>query len=181
MPSLAIPGHVQGRSLRAVGAGDNTGRRSTLAGEFHQHGERPFFPRRALRDARYQIIRNLLNGKVSSYASVDGDSAPNVARTAKYEGPPARKAMKLLPNPPEWELYDLEADLWQFHNLAGPPSLDQRYPPEPPTEQRGKGAAENRPPDLTRAVGSEAGRPLSDRAGFQASLAGRIAGSDSPA
>lgn len=53
---LAIPPHVQGRSLRNVGAGNNTGWRTTLAGEFHQHGERPFFPRRALRDSRYQII-----------------------------------------------------------------------------------------------------------------------------
>jgi N-sulfoglucosamine sulfohydrolase len=119
---LAIPPHVQGRSLRAVGAGDNTGWRTTLAGEFHQHGERPFFPRRALRDIRYQVIHNLLAGKLTLNPRVDGDTASQVAQTAAYEGTPACKAMELLADPPEWELYDLEADPWQFHNLAADPA-----------------------------------------------------------
>jgi N-sulfoglucosamine sulfohydrolase len=119
---IGIPAHVQGRSLRKVAAGDNDGWRATLAGEFHQHGERPFFPRRALRDARYQIIHNLLAGKATTYQSVDGDPAPAVARLPAYDGTPAQKAMAMLPNPPEWELYDLDADPWQFHNLAADPA-----------------------------------------------------------
>jgi N-sulfoglucosamine sulfohydrolase len=119
---IKTPAHVQGRSLRRVGAGDNDGWRTTLAGEFHQHGERPFFPRRALRDARYQIIHNLLAGKATTYAGVDGDPAPIVARQAAYDGTAAQKAMVMLPNPPEWELYDLDADPSQFHNLADDPA-----------------------------------------------------------
>jgi N-sulfoglucosamine sulfohydrolase len=116
------PAHVQGRSLRAVGAGDNNGWRSTLAGEFHQHTEQPFFPRRALRDGRYQIIHNLLAGKTTTYSSVDGDTAHQVARLPAYDGTPAQKAMAMLPNPPEWELYDLAADPSQFQNLAADPA-----------------------------------------------------------
>ena len=119
---IKIPAHVQGRSLRMVGAGDDRGWRSTLAGEFHQHGERPFFPRRALRDARYQIIHNLLAGKATTYTGVDGDPAPTLARLPAYDGTPAQKAMTMLPDPPEWELYDLEADPSQFHNLATDPA-----------------------------------------------------------
>jgi N-sulfoglucosamine sulfohydrolase len=119
---IKTPAHVQGRSLRRVGAGDNDGWRTTLAGEFHQHGERPFFPRRALRDARYQIIHNLLAGKATTYAGVDGDPAPIVARLPAYDGTAAQKAMAMLPNPPEWELYDLDADPSQFHNLADDPA-----------------------------------------------------------
>lgn len=119
---IKIPAHVQGRSLRTVGTGDNSGWRSTLAGEFHQHGEHPFFPRRALRDAQYQIIHNVLAGKAMTYVSVDGDTAPKVARLPAYDGTPAQKAMTMLPNPPEWELYDLEADPSQFHNLAADPA-----------------------------------------------------------
>ncbi len=113
-----IPAHVQGRSLRKVGAGDNTGWRDTLAAEFHMHGEGLFFPIRALRDERHQIIHNLLAGKARTYVSVDGDTAPAVASAPRYNGTPAQAAMALLPNPPEWELYDLRTDPHQFQNLA---------------------------------------------------------------
>lgn len=117
-----IPSHVQGRSLRAVAAGNNTGWRTTLAGEFHMHGERPFFPRRALRDSRYKVIHNLIAGKLTIGTGIDGDTAGEVAKTAPYQGTPAAKTMELLANPPEWELYDLESDPWEFHNLSADPA-----------------------------------------------------------
>ena len=117
-----IPAHVQGRSLRPVAAGNNRGWRDTLAGEFHLHVGRPFFPRRAIRDARFQIIHNLLAGKLTIGTGIDGDSAGEIAKTAPYQGTLAGKAMALLANPPEWELYDLEADPGEFHNLAADPA-----------------------------------------------------------
>jgi hypothetical protein len=95
---LAIPKHIQGRSLRSVAAGDDTGWRTTLAGEYHQHTGPPFFPRRALRDSRYQVIHNLLAGKLKISARVDGDTASEVVQKAAYDGTPARKAMELLAN-----------------------------------------------------------------------------------
>ncbi len=117
-----IPAHVQGRSLRPVAAGNNSGWRDTLAGEFHMHTGRPFFPRRAIRDSRYQIIHNLLAGKLTIGTGIDGDPAGEVAKTARYQGTTAGKAMALLANPPEWELYDLEADPGQFRNLSADPA-----------------------------------------------------------
>jgi N-sulfoglucosamine sulfohydrolase len=30
--------------------------------------------------------------------------------------------MELMADPPEWELYDLEADPWEFHNLSADPA-----------------------------------------------------------
>jgi hypothetical protein len=87
---VLIPSHVQGRSLRDVGAGNNTGWRTTLAGEFHQHGERPFFPRRALRDSRYKIIHNLLAGKLKINVGIDGDTAGEVVQTPAYQDAPIR-------------------------------------------------------------------------------------------
>jgi N-sulfoglucosamine sulfohydrolase len=119
---LRVPAQVQGRSLRAVAGGDNTGWRTTLAGEFHQHGERPFFPRRSLRDTRYHIIHNLLAGKLTINLAVDGDTAPEVAASDAYKDTPAQRAMALAANPPEWELYDLQTDPAEFQNLADDPA-----------------------------------------------------------
>jgi len=117
-----IPAHIQGRSLRTVASGNNTGWRDVLAGEFHQHTERPFFPRRALRDARYKVIHNLLAGKLTIRIGIDGDLAHEVVRTEAYGGSAVQKAMTLQADPPEWELYDLEADPWEFNNLAAAPA-----------------------------------------------------------
>ncbi len=119
---LPVPAQVQGRSLRGVAGGNNTGWRTTLAGEFHQHGESPFFPRRSLRDSRYHVIHNLLAGKLTISIAVDGDTAPQVAASAAYKDTPAQRAMALAANPPEWELYDLETDPAEFQNLAGDPA-----------------------------------------------------------
>jgi N-sulfoglucosamine sulfohydrolase len=119
---LRVPAQVQGRSLRAVAGGDNTGWRTTLAGEFHQHGERPFFPRRSLRDTRYHIIHNLLAGKLTISIAVDGDTAPEVAASDAYKDTPAQQAMARAANPPEWELYDLQTDPAEFQNLADDPA-----------------------------------------------------------
>ncbi len=119
---LPVPEHVQGRSLRAVAAGDSAGWRKTLAGEFHQHGPRPFFPRRALRDTRYKVIHNLLAGKLRVNPRVDGDTSPVTALSEAYQGTAARAAMERAANPPEWELYDLKTDPWEFHDLASEPA-----------------------------------------------------------
>ena len=115
---LTVPPHVQGRSLRAVGAGDDPGWRATLAGEFHQHGGRPFFPIRTIRDSRYKVVHNLLAGKLKNNVGIDGDAAVEVVKAAAYRDTPLRKAMDLMADPPEWELYDLAADPWEFRNLS---------------------------------------------------------------
>ncbi|MFM7183134.1 MAG: sulfatase [Verrucomicrobiales bacterium] len=119
---LPVPAQVQGRSLRGVAGGDNTGWRTTLAGEFHQHGESPFFPRRSLRDSRYHVIHNLLAGKLTLNIGVDGATAPQVAASAAYKDTPAQQAMARAANPPEWELYDLQSDPGEFQNLADDPA-----------------------------------------------------------
>ena len=119
---LEVPQHVQGRSLRAVAAGDSSGWRTTLAGEYHQHAGPPFFPRRALRDERYKIIHNLLAGELTIDVRIDGDTAGDVAETAAYRNSPAQLAIARQADPPEWELYDLDADPWEFRNLASDPA-----------------------------------------------------------
>lgn len=112
-----IPDGLHGRSLRTTLQPDAC--RQYLATEFHYHGARPFFPRRTLRDRRFKLIHNLRAGEVTPNQSVDGDAALRMARSDKYAGTRIGAAFERAADPPEWELYDLQADPWEFENLAG--------------------------------------------------------------
>ncbi len=111
---------MHGRSLRPVLESADAQWREYLVGEFHMHG-RPWFPRRAIRDARYKLIHNLLAGSARPSSAVDGDIGFSASRDQRYAGSPVRAAFDTFAEPPELELYDLEQDPWEFHNLAGDP------------------------------------------------------------
>ena len=83
------------------------------------HGIRPFYPRRAIRDQRYKLIHNLLAGTQKPSPGIDGDFAYKFSRGARYDGTEIRRAFDTFADPPEFELYDLESDPIEFHNLAG--------------------------------------------------------------
>ena len=116
-----IPDTVQGRSLRPVVAPGESPWRDYLVAEFHFHGSKPFFPRRAIRDDRYKLIHNLLAGKSKPSTGIDGDPAYRVSQGPDYAGTDVQKAFQTFADPPEFELYDLEQDPVEFHNLAGDP------------------------------------------------------------
>jgi len=107
-----------GCSLRPVLADADAAWREYLAGEHHLHGA-PWFPQRAIRDNRYKLIHNLLADTTQPAGQVDGDIGYTVSREERYTGTPIRKAFDTYANPPEFELYDLEKDPWEFNNLAG--------------------------------------------------------------
>jgi N-sulfoglucosamine sulfohydrolase len=109
---------THGRSLRPVLEKADAPWREYLAGEDHVHGP-PWYPQRAIRDARYKLIHNLLAGKAKPTPFVDGDIGYVTSREDRYAGTPVRAAFDTYFDPPEFELYDLEKDPWEFHNLAG--------------------------------------------------------------
>jgi len=113
------PGQVHGSSLRPVVGRPDAKWREYLVTEFHMHGIRPFYPRRAIRDQRYKLIHNLLAGTQKPSPSIDGDFAYKFSRGARYDGTEIRRAFDTFADPPEFELYDLESDPIEFHNLAG--------------------------------------------------------------
>jgi N-sulfoglucosamine sulfohydrolase len=113
------PGTVHGSSLRPVVSRPQAKWREYLVTEFHMHGVRPFYPRRAIRDQRYKLIHNLLAGKQKPSSGIDGDLAYKFSRDARYDGTEVRRAFDTFADPPEFELYDLETDPIEFHNLAG--------------------------------------------------------------
>jgi N-sulfoglucosamine sulfohydrolase len=111
-------GKMHGHSLRSVLKDANAPWREYLVAEFHFHGSRPFYPRRAIRDHRYKLIHNLLASKERPSTGIDGDPAYKVSQQPRFEGTSVRKAFNTFANPPEFELYDLENDPVEFNNLA---------------------------------------------------------------
>lgn len=120
---VQAPMELHGRSLRPVLQDLKAPWRRYLAAEFHFHGARPFYPRRAIRDARYKLIHNLRAGRERPSTGIDGDRAFQISREARYEGTAVRRAFDTFSNPPEFELYDLDADPIEFVNLAGTPQM----------------------------------------------------------
>ncbi|MDE0624262.1 MAG: sulfatase [Bryobacterales bacterium] len=122
LDATGVPAAVemQGMSLRPVLEDAEAHWREYLVGEFHMHGA-PWFPRRAIRDGRYKLIHNLLAPAESPSIRIDGDLGYLASRDERYAGTPVRQAFDTFANPPEFELYDLEADPWEFRNVAGEP------------------------------------------------------------
>ena len=109
---------MHGRSLRPVLENADASWREFLAGEFHVHGP-PWFPQRAIRDGRYKLIQNLLADSTRPTGEIDGDIGYSTSRDPRYAGTHIRTAFDTYADPPEFELYDLASDPWEFHNLAG--------------------------------------------------------------
>jgi len=109
---------MHGRSLRPVVSAANAPWREYLVGEFHMHG-RPFFPRRGIRDQRYKLIHNLLAGKLRPNRRIDSDIGYRLSQEARYKNTDVGRAFDTFADPPMFELYDLETDPWEFHNVAG--------------------------------------------------------------
>jgi N-sulfoglucosamine sulfohydrolase len=111
------PHKLHGTSLRPLLSDPKAKGREFLAAEFHFHGAGIFYPRRAIRDNRYKLIHNLRAGKVKPPRGIDGDNA--AAKSATDAPAEARQAFLTYSDPPEYELYDLQTDPVEFHNLAG--------------------------------------------------------------
>jgi N-sulfoglucosamine sulfohydrolase len=117
---LTIPEGLHGRSLRHTL--ESAGHREFLATEFHFHGPTPFYPRRSIRDARYKLIHNLRAGEAKPTTGIDGDAAYLMGQKPPYAGNRVGIAFERAANPPEFELYDLQADPWEFNDLAAAPA-----------------------------------------------------------
>ena len=109
---------LHGRSLRSVLENADAPWREFLVGENHVHVP-PWFPQRAIRDAHYKLIHNLLARELKPTPYIDGDIGYSTSREDRYAGTPVRAAFDTYADPPEFELYDLKNDPWEFHNLAG--------------------------------------------------------------
>lgn len=110
------PAGLHGKSLRHTL--DASQHRALLATEFNYHGSSPFYPRRSIRDARFKLIHNLRAGQVKPSSTIDGDAALALSRKPKYAGTEMAKAFERSADPPEFELFDLASDPWEFKDLS---------------------------------------------------------------
>lgn len=118
----AVPEHLSGKSLLTALRGDNTPVREYLFTEFHVHSHHNPYPQRAVRNDRYKLIHNLLSGTANpGYAftlrkKVDGDALEEALTEAPEQ---VAQAYARMEDPPEYELYDLQKDPYEWNNLAG--------------------------------------------------------------
>lgn len=124
------PASLPGASLQGIAKGEKPEWRKYLFTEFHVHSNHNPWPQRTVRDARYKLIYNPLSGQVNpGYAftlSKKFFQAPEADLLA-VASPQVKKAYALMKKPPEYELYDLKNDPYEFTNLADDPAYaDQR-------------------------------------------------------
>jgi len=116
---------LPGRSLMPLYKGKDPEWRKYLFTEYHLHSGHNFYPQRTVRDARYKLIHNLLHGEINPGFQFTIDRFLNLeAFNRELEQSPqhVRDAYGIMKRSPEYELYDLENDPYEFHNLAADPS-----------------------------------------------------------
>lgn len=110
---------LSGRSLLALLRDESTEWRRYLFTEYHLHSAHNFYPQRTVRDARYKLILNLMPGQTNpGYQFTLNrffDDFPTAIESAPDHIQAAYHRMK---TPPEYELYDLQNDPNEFHNLT---------------------------------------------------------------
>nr|WP_262903603.1 sulfatase [Niabella beijingensis] len=93
-----------------------------------------YYPRRAVRDRRYKLICSLLDDGRENEVAVQYTRNSKKPRTDAVAGSPTREELKSAPDsirqayhdwirPSKFQLYDLEKDPFEFHDL----SADVRY------------------------------------------------------
>ena len=115
---------LPGRSLVSLLKGGKPAWRKYLFTEFHLHSGHNFYPQRTVRDNRYKLIHNLLHGEVNpGYAFTnnrffgEGEIEQMLEQASKH----VQQAYQNMRVSPEYELFDLEQDPFEFHNLAANP------------------------------------------------------------
>jgi len=132
--AAAVP-RLPGRPLQPLLADEPVAWRTQLFTEYHTHAAAAnYHPLRAVRTDRYKLIENLLPDTVNpdyadTFRKLEGDAVDRgqagfqggLPRAIAGAAPEVRTAYALMEKPPRYELYDLQADPYEFRNLANSP------------------------------------------------------------
>lgn len=110
-----LPGVALGPLLR----GETVAWRKYLFTEFHLHSAHNFYPQRTVRNQRYKLICNLLAGETNpGYQFTLKRFFSQLPATIAAAPAEVREAYERMRMPPRYEMYDLQADPYEFQNLA---------------------------------------------------------------
>lgn len=128
------PSGLAGRDLRPLFASGKPQWRTHYFAEYHTHAAAPnYFPQRSVRTDRYKLIENLLPGEVhpdydNTITKLEKEAKRrevvgglDLTNAISHAAPQVRAAYARMRQPPQVELYDLQADRYEFNNLADLP------------------------------------------------------------
>lgn len=130
-----VPG-LPGTALQPLFAPGSANWRTHYCAEYHTHAAAPnYFPQRSITDGRFKLIRTLLPDSVHpdyantiekiqrDYNEQYAGAALDLRAVIANSQPAVQAAYALMRQPPQDQLYDLQTDPTELHNLAG----DLRY------------------------------------------------------
>ena len=123
-------GDLDGQSLMALFDDEPAAWREYLFTEFTLHWPETYYPGRAVRDSRFKLVHNLLPDRENPvYDIYLVEQRPETLTPEELKDKPKRvqEAYGIFRHPPEFELYDLRKDPWEFHNLAGDPRYTEQF------------------------------------------------------
>ncbi len=122
---VANPPDLPGRSFLPMLRGESPDWRDHLYTEFHLHSGHNYYPQRTVRNGRYKLIHNLLAGELNpgyDFTNKRFFDDGEIERVLATAPPHVRAAYARLRIAPEYELYDLQTDPWEFHDLVADPA-----------------------------------------------------------
>ncbi len=114
--------NLPGSSLEPLLLTEAVSWRKHLFTEYHVHSNHNYYPQRAVRDERYKLTWDLQPDQPNSgyEFTIDRFVGQQEMQLALDEASSqVRKAYAQMRQPPEFELYDLEHDPFEFHSIAG--------------------------------------------------------------
>jgi len=118
----ARPVHgLPGMSLKPFFKHKSVKWRNYLFTEYHLHSGHNFYPQRTIRDKRYKLILNLMHGQINpgyDFTNKRFFKAGEIDQLIKSSSRRIQDAYKIMHIAPEYELYDLQNDPYEFNNLA---------------------------------------------------------------
>ena len=112
-------GDLPGLSLLPLLRGEELQWRGYLFTEFHLHSAHNVYPQRTVRNTRYKLIHNLMPGQDNpGYDFTLKRFFAGLSKTIDAAPDHIRLGYHRMKTPPEYELYNLRADPYEFHNLA---------------------------------------------------------------